>query len=327
MNFMMVAALIGGFVLLLVGAEVLVRGSVGVARHHGVSTLMIGMTVVAFGTSMPELVVSLDASLSGAPGIAAGNIVGSNIANVLLIMGFTALCRPVALPAGVDKMDVLALVLGTLMFVAFAASGVIGRWQGGVMLLTFTAFMIVSIRRQRRGVAGVAAAGYQHEVQDMEADAVEGGAATPWRSWGLAIAGLAGVLIGADFLVEGAVGLARAFGVSEAVIGLTLVAVGTSVPELAASVVAGIRGHTDIAVGNILGSNFFNVLLVGGTVAAVAPIAVDDQIVRFDAWIMLMATAAFLPILFGLRFGRIGGLIFIAGYACYVAATSTMSAP
>ncbi|MBK8906533.1 MAG: calcium/sodium antiporter [Rhodospirillales bacterium] len=323
---MMVAALIGGFVLLLVGAEGLVRGSVGVARHHGVSTLMIGMTVVAFGTSMPELVVSLDASLSGAPGIAAGNIVGSNIANVLLIMGFTALCRPVALPAGVDKMDVLALVLGTLMFVAFAASGAIGRWQGGVMLLTFTAFMIVSIRRQRRGAAGVAAAAYQQEVQDM-ADAEEGGAATPWRHWGLAIAGLAGVLIGADLLVEGAVGLARAFGVSEAVIGLTLVAVGTSVPELAASVVAGIRGHTDIAVGNILGSNFFNVLLVGGTVAAVVPIAVDDQIVRFDAWIMLMATAAFLPILLGLRFGRFGGLVFIAGYACYVGVTYTMSAP
>lgn len=317
MNAMLIAELVGGFALLLVGAEGLVRGSVGVARQLGVSTLMIGMTVVAFGTSMPELVVSLDASLSGAPGIAAGNIVGSNIANVLLIMGFTAICRPVAMSGATDRIDVLALVVGTLMFAVLAANGVIGRWEGGLMLLTFFAFMTASIVRQRRGGAGVAASGYQHEVEELDV-----AAAPPWRSWALAVAGLAGVLIGADLLVDGAVGLARAFGVAEAVIGLTLVALGTSVPELAASVVAGIRGHTDIAVGNVLGSNLFNVLFVGGAVSAVAPIAVDDQIVQFDAWVMLAATAAFLPILFGLRFGRIGGLIFVAGYACYVVATA-----
>ncbi|MCW5699321.1 MAG: calcium/sodium antiporter [Rhodospirillales bacterium] len=312
---MLVAEVIAGFALLLIGAEALVRGSVAVARQLGVSTFLIGMTVVAFGTSMPELVVCLQAALSGAPGIAVGNVVGSNIANVLLIVGFTAICRPIAMASKCNYLDAVALVAGTLLFSLLTAGGTIERWGGGILLLAFLVFMAGSLVRQRQGSKSVAAIGFQQEVEDIEEVKEK-----PLRSWLFAVTGLAAVLFGADRLVEGSVGLAREFGVSEAVIGLTLVALGTSVPELAASVVAGIRGHVDIAVGNVLGSNLFNVLFVAGTVAGVVPIEVDEQILVFDIWVLLASTAVFLPVLYCVRFGRWGGIAFLALYAAYIAA-------
>jgi cation:H+ antiporter len=304
-----------GFVLLLGGAEVLVRGAAAVARRFAVSPLVIGMTVVAFGTSAPELVVSLDAAISGAPDIAVGNIVGSNIANLLLIMGITVLLSPIGGRTRPLIHDTTILVISSALFAGFVWSGTIGRTAGVVMVAMLLGFLGSSYWREVRGPGGPAAESLREEAEE-----IEGIPGAPWLAWLAVAGGLAGIIFGADLLVEGGVALARAAGVSEAVIGLTLIAVGTSLPELAASVVAAIRGHSDIAVGNVVGSNLFNMLGVGGTVALVTPLSVAEQIRDFDIWVMLVATAAFLPFLiFGLRLGRPVGVAFLVVYGAYIA--------
>ena len=303
-----------GFLLLLGGAEMLVRGSVAIARRMKMSTMVIGMTVVAFGTSAPELIVSLQAALSGAPDIAVGNIVGSNIANVLLIIGLTALCMPITAQARPLVRDALIVVGASLMFVALMWSGSIGVLEGGVLLLVFAVFMVTSYRRGLRGDAGAAAQSLEEEVAGM-GDLP----ARAWLLWAVALAGLAGLCIGSSLLVEGGSGIARLLGVSEAVIGLTMIAVGTSLPELAASVAASLHRHPDVVVGNVLGSNLFNMLFVGGTVAVAGPLAIDDKVLAFDVWIMLAATILFLPVLLGCRFGRSAGVLYLVLYGVFVA--------
>ena len=304
-----------GFILLLGGAEVLVRGAVSVARRLDVSPLVIGMTVVAFGTSAPELVVSLEAAVSGVPDIAIGNIVGSNIANLLLIIGATVLLSPIDGRTRPLIHDTVVLVAGSILFTGLVLSGTVGRIPGAVMVALLLGFLGSSYWREVRGVGDAAA-----ESRREEAEEIEGIPGAPWLAWIAVVGGLAGIMFGADLLVEGGVAVARAVGVSEAVIGLTLIAIGTSLPELAASVVAAIRGHSDIAVGNVIGSNLFNMLGVGGTVAVVTPLEVAEQIKDFDIWVMLAATAAFLPFLiFGLRLGRPVGVTFLIGYAAYIA--------
>lgn len=311
---MMVLQVIGGLLLLLAGAEVLVRGAVGIARRYGVSPLVIGMTVVAFGTSAPELVVSLDGALSGSAGIAVGNIVGSNIANLLLIIGITALCRPIAAHSRPLLHDGLLLLAASAGFALLAWSGRIEHGGGLLLLAAFVGVMISVYWRKVRGGGDVIA-----ESREREAAELADLSGWSWLPWLAAALGLGALLFGADLLVEGGVKVARAAGVSEAVIGLTLIAVGTSLPELAASVVAGMRGHAEVAVGNVLGSNLFNMLFVGGAVAAVVPLPVDAQIRGFDIWVMLAATAAFLPLLLGGRFGRVAALAFLLAYAGYIA--------
>lgn len=303
-----------GFLLLLGGAEFLVRGAVTVARGMGISTMVIGMTVVAFGTSAPELIVTLEASLTGAQGIAVGNIIGSNVANVLLIIGLTGLFMPIAPQPRPMTQDALVLVAGTALFAALIWSGVIPRWGGGLLLCAFAGFMALSCWREARGRADPAADSRQQEVAEIDT------LSSARLGWLAVIGGLAGLIFGSDLLVQGGIAIARTYGVSEAVIGLTLIAVGTSLPELAASVVAGVRGHGDVAVGNVLGSNLFNMLLVGGLVATVTPLHVEDEIIAFDIWVMLAATVLFLPILLGLRLGRSIGVGFIILYGVYIAA-------
>ncbi len=312
---MMYVQVILGFLLLLGSAEVLVRGAVAVARRFGVSPLVIGMTVVAFGTSAPELVVSLDAAISGAPDIAVGNIVGSNIANLLLIIGATVLVSPIAGRTRPLIHDTTVLVVSSVLFTGIILSGTIGRPAGAVMVAMLLGFLASSYWREVKGPGDAAA-----ESRREEAEEIEGIPGAPWLAWIAVAGGLAGIVFGADLLVEGGVAVARAAGVSEAVIGLTLIAIGTSLPELAASVVAAVRGHSDIAIGNVIGSNLFNILGVGGAVALVTPLAVAEQIRDFDIWVMLVATAAFLPFLiFGLRLGRPVGVAFLVGYAAYIA--------
>jgi cation:H+ antiporter len=304
-----------GFLLLLGGAEVLLRGAVAVARRFGVSTLVIGMTVVAFGTSAPELVVSLDAAISGVPDIAVGNIVGSNTANLLLIIGVTVLLSPIDGRARPLTHDTTILVASTVLFAGLVWSGTIGRGAGAVMVAMLLGFLVSSYWREVRGPGDAAA-----ESRREEAEEIEGIPGAQWLAWIAVAGGLAGIVFGADLLVEGGMAVARAAGVSEVVIGLTLIAVGTSLPELAASVVAAIRGHSDIAIGNVVGSNLFNMLGVGGTVALVTPLRVAEQIRDFDIWVMLLATAAFLPFLiFGLRLGRPMGGAFLVVYGAYIA--------
>ncbi|TVR81893.1 MAG: sodium:calcium antiporter [Rhodospirillales bacterium] len=310
----MVLQVIAGFLLLLGGAELLVRGSVTVARRLGVSTILIGMTVVAFGTSAPELVVSLQAALEESPDIAVGNIVGSNIANVLLILGVTGLIRPIAPRPSPMVYDTGVLIAGTLLFALIALTGEVAMESGLLLLFAFAAFMMISFWRETRGPGDVAADSRRQEAEDI--GLLPGGS---WLAWGAVILGLAGLLIGSEFLVEGGTAIARTLGIPEAVIGLTLIAIGTSLPELAASVVAGLRGHADVAVGNVLGSNLFNMLLVGGAVAVVVPLPVAGQILTFDLWIMLLATLVFLPFLLGGRLGRKTGTVFLLLYVGYIA--------
>ncbi len=305
---------IGGFVLLLGGAEVLLRGSVAIARRFNVSTLMIGMTIVAFGTSLPELIVSLDAAFSGSPDIAIGNIVGSNIANLFLIIGLSGIVSPLAARAQPMVRDGLTLLAISLLFAALLWYGTMGREMGLLLLVLLFAFVVRSYWREAHGGADPAAERFAQEAAEV-------GELT-WPLWIVSIAvvgGLAGLALGADFLVKGGVVVARAAGVSEAVIGLSLIALGTSLPELAASLVAALRGHSDIAVGNVVGSNLFNILCVGGSVAVAAPLRVAEQIQKFDIWIMLAATLAFMPFLLArLRFGRLMGSVFVGAYVVYM---------
>lgn len=306
--------LIGGFVLLLGGAEVMLRGSVAIARRFNVSTLIIGMTIVAFGTSLPELVVSLEAALTGALDIAVGNIVGSNIANLLLIIGVSGLVSPIAARPQPLVRDGLTLLAVSLLFAALLWYGAIGREMGLLLLAMLLGFLARSYWHETHGDADPAA-----ERLAQEAAEIEGLPGRPWVACIAIVAGLAGISLGANLLIEGSVVLARAAGVSEAVIGLSLIALGTSLPELAASLVAALRGHSDIAVGNVVGSNLFNILCVGGSVAVAAPLQVTEQIRDFDVWIMLAATVAFMPFLLArVRFGRLMGAVFIAAYAAYM---------
>ena len=312
---MMYFQVIAGFVLLLGGAEFLVRGAVALSNRLGVSPLVIGMTVVAFGTSAPELVVSLNAALSGSAGLALGNVVGSNIANILLVLGATGLVAPIIISPGALIRDGMALLGGSLLFTGLCWRGEIVGWGGGVLLIFFAAFLGYSYWRETHGADDAA------EIHLKEAEEYQDLPDSLWIAWGALLAGLAGVIYGADLLVEGGTAIARAAGVSEEVIGLTLIAFGTSLPELAASVVAAFRKHTDLALGNVVGSNLFNVLGVIGTVAVVTPLQVPTQILTFDLWVMIGATVLLIPFLAtGLRLSRTEAVIFLAGYVAYIAA-------
>ncbi len=308
--------IIGGFLLLLGGAEIMVRGAVALARRFGISALVIGMTVVAFGTSAPELLVSLNAALSGAPGLAVGNVVGSNIANILLILGAAGLVTPIACAAAGLRRDGIILLAGTLIFSALSFRGVVDVWSGAVLLIAFAYFLWNSYRREAAGEGG-AGGGTAGEAGDL---------GVPPANLVVAVlmflAGLAALLAGSEFVVRGGVAAARLFGVSDAVIGLTVVAFGTSLPELAASVVAAYRGHTDVALGNVVGSNLFNVLGVIGVVAVVTPVTVEARVVDFDIWIMIAATLLLLPFMMGglRQIGRAPALAFLIMYIAYIGA-------
>lgn len=303
-----------GLVLLFGGGEALVRGSVGAAARLGVSPLLIGLTLVGFGTSVPELVASLEAALIGAPDIAIGNVVGSNIANMLLIVGASAAILPMVTTKRAFRRDGTMLVAATLLFVAVVLYGTLTRWLGGGFILLLAAYIVYSYLTERRGANGGTA------VHVAQANEVTSFASTIWANGLLALIGIVAIGFGANLLVKGAVEVARDFGYSEAVIGLTLVAVGTSLPELATSVVAALRRHGDVAFGNIVGSNLFNILGIAGATAILSPITVPPEIMTLDIWVMLAATG--LLILFamtGWRVNRTEAAIFLAAYGVYVA--------
>jgi len=304
-----------GFVLLLGGAEFLVRGAVQVSVKLGLSTLLIGMTVVAFGTSAPEFVVSLNAALDGVPGIALGNVVGSNIANILLILGTAALLAPVVVDSRAVIRDGLMLTGASVLFTWLCLSGTIQQIAGGIMVMALLGYFLRSYLRER---ANGAASAHLHEREAEEFQDVEMSTGMAWLSL---LGGLIAVSVGADQLVAGGSSIARSYGVAEEVIGLTLIAFGTSLPELAASVVAARRGHTDVVIGNVIGSNLFNTLGVVGGVSVILPLSVPAQLVRFDLWVMMAATLVILAYLaIGTRLGRREGVVFLGAYAVYIAA-------
>jgi len=307
-----------GFALLVAGGDALVRGSVVLARRLGVSAFLIGLTLVGFGTSTPELVTSLQAALIDAPGIAVGNVVGSNIANILLILGLAALIAPLSVAREAFLRDGAMLVIASLACLAVVLAGMLARWVGVGMVALLAAYIVFSYLRDRRSHDAAAA------MHEAEAAAAGRGPRHVWLAALLAAAGLGLTILGAHLLVGGAVALATAAGVSETLVGLTIVAVGTSLPELVTSVVAAARRQADVALGNIVGSNIFNILGILGITAAVRPIPVPVEIAALDVWVMLAATGALAAFAWsGWRISRLEGGCLLAGYLAYVAYLAT----
>ena len=306
-----------GLALLVIGAEALVRGASRLALAFGISPLVIGLTVVAFGTSAPELAVSVTSSLAGAADVAVGNVVGSNIFNVLFILGTAALIVPLVVAQQLVRLDVPLMILVSLLVALFGRGGEVSRVEGLVLFVGIVAYTTFLIRQSRRESKAVA----KEYDQAFGEDAPKSG-----RHWlldvGLVLGGLGLLVLGARWLVDGAVAFARIIGVSELIIGLTVVAAGTSLPEVATSIVAAVRGERDIAVGNVVGSNIFNILCVLGLSAAVSPggLEVSPSALRFDVPVMIAVAVACLPIfLTGHVIARWEGGLFLAYYVAYVA--------
>ena len=300
-----------GLVILVFGAELLVRGASALAASIGISPLVVGLTVVAFGTSSPELAVSVLAAWHGQAGIALGNVVGSNICNVLLILGLSAAVAPLIVARQVVRLEVPIMIGTSLLLILFALDGAIGRWEGALLFAGVIGYTVWTIRRSRRDLRD----------QAEPADAETPRATSRGRQLVDIVGGLILLGIGSKLLVDGAVTIARYLGVSDLVIGLTIIAVGTSLPELATSVLASWRGQRDIAVGNVVGSNIFNILAVLGLSTLVAPggLPVPPVALTFDLPIMLAVAVACLPIFMaGHRINRWEGLLFLGYYGVYV---------
>ena len=313
MDYMLILA---GLVALFVGGEGLVRGAVSIAQRLGLSTILIGAVIVGFGTSTPELVVSLKAALAGQSEIALGNVVGSNIANVMLIMALAALLAPIACQAAAIKRDAWIVLCASLLLWALVPVGGVGAGAGAAMLALLLGYVVYNIRRERQEKKKLKdGTVHEHEVEELGAS----GHLSPVKAGLYCVVSLVLLMLGADWLVTGATNLARGFGISEAVIGLTLVAVGTSLPELATSIVAAYRRHTDVVVGNILGSNFYNILGILGVTGLVSPIPVAGQIAHQD--IPLMVGVAVLTlglILWRGVIGRPAAVVMLALYGSYM---------
>jgi cation:H+ antiporter len=314
---MTIVLFILGLAGLILGAELLVRGAARLALTFGISPLVVGLTVVAFGTSSPELAISVQSAWSGQVDIALGNVVGSNIFNVLFILGLSALITPLLVHQQLVRREVPLMIGVSLLLWALAADGGIERWEGIVLALGLAAYIVYAIRMSRRETA---------QIEAEYAEAMPGDASRWDRHWSvqtlLILGGLALLVVGSDWLVESAVAIARSMGVSELVIGLTLIAAGTSLPEVATSVMAALRGERDIAVGNVVGSNLFNILGVLGVSASVAPasLTVSSALLAFDLPVMVAVAVACLPIFFtGNLIARWEGGLFFAYYLAYTA--------
>ena len=304
--------ILGGLVLLAGGGELIVRGAVGLSQLLRISPLLAGLTIVGFGTSAPELATGIQAALSGAPGIAVGNVIGSNVANILLILGISALVMPLAVNPASFKRDSIALAGSALLCAGAILTGRVEWLMGTVLVLALAGYIWWAYRSEARADDDEA---HRHIEEAAET--------TPrthngWVLGLMVVAGLAGAIYGARLLVDGAVILASAAGVSESVIGLTVVAVGTSLPELIACLIAVWKRHPDVALGNVVGSNIYNVLGILGLTAIVHPIDVPAEIIRFDVPILLAVTALLLVQLrSGWKISRLEGALLVALYGGY----------
>jgi cation:H+ antiporter len=312
---------LGGLALLLGGGELLLRGAVNLAQRLGLSPLLIGLTVVAAATSMPELVVVLTSGLEGVPDLGVGNVVGSNIANVLLILGCAAVLWPIATRPHHVLRDGVSVLGATVIFMAFGFAGVVGRVQGVIMLTGLAVYLAYSYVSDRRLEAHAAAElASADPAGEAEREATSQPPPRISTALGLVVLGVLALVLGSHWLIDGAIAIARAIGISEAVIGLTMVAVGTSLPELATAIVAGLRRHPEIALGNVLGSNLFNLLGVLAAMALVTPFRVSSELLGLHVWVMVGASLILLPVMFtGWRIGRREGAAFLVAYAVYIA--------
>lgn len=306
--------LILGLVSLIVGGELLVKGAVGIARKARLSTLVIGMTVVSFGTSAPELFVSIDAALCGSPEIAIGNVAGSNIANIALVLGMTTLIFPIVVNRQSKRIDGPVMMGATLLFYLFSIDGWITFWEGTILftsLVVFTVVLLLHSRRQLKA-ASPSSASDQADVAS---------ATLPlWRLLSAVVLGLIGLYFGAEWLIKGAVEIAASWGMGKRLIAVTVVALGTSVPELVTSAVAAFRKEADISIGNLIGSNIFNIMAVIGTTAMVKPIAVQEAFVQYDMWWVIgLALVLCVAMVTGKKIGRLKGALLLGIYAAYIA--------
>ncbi|MCS7056660.1 MAG: calcium/sodium antiporter [Thermoflexales bacterium] len=317
MNIPTLILFIVGLGLLIAGAELLVRGAARLAAAVGISALVIGLTVVAFGTSSPELAVSVQAALAGQADIAFGNVVGSNIFNILVIIGLSALITPLIVAQQLVRLDVPVMIGVTVLAALFAQNLNISRLEGIILfagLVIYTIFLFVQSRRE---ASAVVEQEYAQEFGERPRGPLQVA-----LNLVFVVIGLGMLVIGSRWLVDGAVAIARVLGVSELVIGLTIVSAGTSLPEVATSLVAAIKGERDIAVGNAVGSNIFNLLSVLGlsSIAAPSGISVAPAALNFDVWVMLAVAIACLPVFFtGYRISRWEGAMFVGYYIAYVA--------
>jgi len=306
-----------GLVILLLAGDALVRGAVNLSLRMGVPALIVSLTIVAFGTSAPELLIAIQAIHDGVPGLAMGNVVGSNTANVLLVLGVPALMSGLDTSTCETRRNYLTMMAATLLFTALSFYGVIS-WMQGLVLLAGLALMLGSAFREasahRRKLQEEAIA--VEELEDVE------GADPDMPGWRIAmflVLGLVGLPLGASLLVDASTSIARHFGVSETIIGLTLVALGTSLPELATTVMAAMRNHAEVAIGNVIGSNMFNLLAIIGVASFVGPIPVEPGILFFDIWVMIGASLLLAPFVFlKWHMGRGWGVVFTALYLGYV---------
>ncbi len=296
-----------GFVLLMGGAEYTVRGAVAIANRLHIPSLIVGLTIVALGTSVPECVVSIKSALSGNAGISVGNVIGSNIANVLLVLGASALIYPISCDGKAFYRDFSFLFVVTLVFSFFVINGRFINWNGWVLLGFLILFLIYNY------IGAQSDENFENEIPSQLVD-------SGWLIILFALsAGLAAIAYGADFLVKGAVDIARILGISEEIIGVTIIAVGTSMPELATSCVAAFRHQNGIALGNVVGSNIWNIVFVMGATSAITDVKVADQFILFDVWVMMFASFMLLPIMmFKNKITRAEGMFMLLCFGAYI---------
>ena len=327
-----------GLLILLVAGDSLVRGAVNLSLRLGVPALIVSLTIVAFGTSAPEMLISVQAVLDGVPGLAMGNVVGSNTANILLVLGVPALLKGLDTSNCDTRRNFVLMIAATVLFLALAQSGYFG-WPQGLVLLAGLGLMLYSAFREaqthRREVRAQIAAALAAKGEPLDEATLEAQAAAEeagevegidpdmawWKVFLFLAIGLIGLPLGAQILVESATSIARDYGVSETVIGLTLVAIGTSLPELATTVMAAYRNQADVALGNVIGSNMFNLLAIIGVASLVGPLPVEPKLLMYDLWVMLAASLLIAPFVFGgWRMGRVWGIVFVGLYGLYLMA-------
>lgn len=303
-----------GLVILLLAGDALVKGAVNLSLRIGIPALIVSLTVVAFGTSAPELLISIKAAMENVPGIALGNVVGSNTANVLLVLGIPALLAVMHTSECNTRKSYVIMLASSVLFIALAFRGVFD-WTAGIVLLVVLAVILGDSMRE--------ALAHRPAGKDADDEEEPEGADPDMPWWKIIlylVLGLVGLPLGADLLVDSAVEIATIFGVSDTVIGLTLVALGTSLPELATTVMAALRRQADVALGNVIGSNMFNLLAIIGVASLIAPIPVDPEFLRFDLWVMLGASLLIFPLVFLARdLTRIWGVVLSALYLGYIA--------
>jgi cation:H+ antiporter len=305
--------IVGGLLGLLGGAELLVRGGTGLALRLGIAPIVVGVTVVSLGTSMPELAIGIDAARQGSAGLAVGNIVGTNLVNILLILGLSALITPLTLDTRTLRFDLPCMTAASVVLLLVALDGTLGTFDGVLLVLLGVGYTLGVLRTSRQESSAVQA---EYQANDGTTRA------RPWLHVVSLLVGIAVIVIGATLLVDGAVDAARGLGVSDAVIGLTIIAIGTSAPELVTTLVSTIRGNRDIALGNLLGSSVYNIAIILGVTILVAPGAVEvpDEILGGDLLLMVGAAVACVPVFVsGRRITRIEGGVFVAAYVAYLA--------